>query len=79
MWSSNNFPHTDKATWMNSEMFQPNKSSYHVTGSNFTLLGNLEVLLAAKHHSLQHLMGRHVGLEVSRIPKFAHQFTKPLH
>lgn len=24
-------------------------------------------------------MGRHVGLEVSRIPKFAHQLTKPLH
>lgn len=47
--------------------------------TNLTLLGNLEVLLAAKHYSLQHLMGRHMGLEVSRIPKFAHQFTKPLY
>lgn len=47
--------------------------------TNLTLLGNLEVLLAAKHHSLQHLMGRHVSLEVSWIPKFAHQLTKPLH
>lgn len=45
---------------------------------SITLLGNLEVLLAAQHHSLQHLMGRHVCLEVSRIPKFAHQLTKPL-
>lgn len=46
---------------------------------NLTLLSNLEVLLAAQHHSLQHLMGRHVGLEVSWIPKFSHQLTKPLH
>lgn len=44
-----------------------------------TLLGNLEVLLAAKHHSLQHLMGRHMGLEVSRIPEFTHKLPKPLH
>lgn len=44
-----------------------------------TLLCNLEVLLAAQHYSLQHLVGRHMGLKVSWIPKFAHQLTKPLH
>lgn len=44
-----------------------------------TLLGNLEVLLAAEHHSLQHLVWRNVGLEVSGIPKLAHKFAKPLH
>lgn len=45
----------------------------------FTLLGDLEVFLAAQHHGLQHLMRRHVGLEVSRIPKLTHQLPKPLH
>lgn len=44
-----------------------------------TLFGNLEILLAAEHHSLQHLMGRNVSLEVSGIPKFAHELAKPLH
>lgn len=47
--------------------------------STITLLGNLEVLLAAQHHGLQHLVGRHVGLEVSRIPKFTHELPEPLH
>lgn len=46
---------------------------------DITLLGNLEVLLAAEHHSLQHLVWRNVGLEVSGIPKLAHKFAKPLH
>lgn len=44
-----------------------------------TLLCNLEGLLAAQHYSLQHLMGRHMGFKVPRVPKFAHQLTKPLH
>ena len=43
------------------------------------MLGDLEVLLAAQHHGLQHLVGRHMGLEVSGVPKFAHQLAKPLH
>lgn len=46
---------------------------------DITLLGNLEVLFAAEHHSLQHLVRRNVGLEVSGIPKLAHKFAKPLH
>lgn len=53
--------------------------SKHEEALTFTLLGDLEVFLAAQHHGLQHLMGRHVGLEVSRIPKFTHQLPKPLH
>lgn len=44
-----------------------------------TLLGDLEVLLAAQDYCLQHLMGRHVSLEISRIPKFTHELAKPLH
>lgn len=46
---------------------------------SITLLGNLEVLLAAEHHSLEHLMGRNVGLEVSGIPKLPHKLSEPLH
>lgn len=44
-----------------------------------TLLCDLEPLLAAQHHSLQHLMGRHVGLEVARVPQLADQLPKALH
>lgn len=44
-----------------------------------TLLGDLEGLLAAQHHSLQHLVRRHVGLEVPRVPQLAHELAKPLH
>lgn len=39
----------------------------------------MEVLLAAEHHSLQHLVWRNMGLEVSGIPKLTHKLPKPLH
>lgn len=45
----------------------------------FTLLGDLEVFLAAQDYCLQHLMGRHVSLEVSWIPKLTHELAEPLH
>lgn len=44
-----------------------------------TLLGDLEVLVAAQHHGLEHLVGGHMGLEVPWIPKFAHELAKALH
>lgn len=43
------------------------------------MLGDLEVLLATQHYGLQHLVGRHVGLEVPGVPQLAHQLTESLH
>ncbi|KAG8141122.1 hypothetical protein E2320_006796, partial [Naja naja] len=43
-----------------------------------TLLGDLEVLLAAQNHGLQHLMGGDVGLEVPGVPQLPHELPKPL-
>lgn len=44
-----------------------------------TLLGDLEGLLTAQHHSLQHFVRRHVGLKVAWVPEFAHELAKALH
>lgn len=45
---------------------------------SLTLLGDLEVLLTAQNHSLQHLMGRDVSFEVPGVPQLPHQLSKPL-
>lgn len=44
-----------------------------------TLFGDLEVLLGAEHHGLQHLVGRDVGLEVTWVPQLPHQLPEALH
>ena len=41
------------------------------------LSGDLKSLLAAEDHRLQHLVRRHVSFEMTRIPQFPHQFSKP--
>lgn len=46
--------------------------------SFLTLLGDLKSLLAAKDDSLKHLVGRHMCLEISRVPELSHQLSKTL-
>jgi len=43
------------------------------------LFSDLELLVAAAHDGLQHLMRTDMSLEVAWIPQLPQQLTKPLH
>lgn len=53
-------------------------NSHHEFLQPLTLLGDLESLLTAQHHGLQHLMGGDMSFEVPWIPQLPHQLSKPL-
>ena len=42
------------------------------------LLGDLELLLATKHYSLQHLVRTHVSFKVLHVPQLSDELSKPV-
>ena len=52
-------------------------SSYWRRSYNY-LLGDLELLLATKHYSLQHLVRAHVSFKVLHVPQLSDELSEPV-